>query len=356
MKKQGFIILSLSFVLFTTACAKVSASPAPAAPTPIEPTPVTTPVEKPMPEPQIPASHYENVAEGVSPLTGLPHLADSKVAIVQIENTAAARPQSGIAKADLIYEMEVESSVTRLTAFFLQEYPNKVGPVRSIRKQHIQLWSEWDFLYVFFGGSYSVKGQNPDELIEAYGINSPSVNGIRTSQSFFRSPDRKAPHNAYSDVAYAVEKAYDYKPRLRTFFFDEKAEITGTGANKIKLSYASDNRIMYEYDAKSKLYSRFINERPVVDKEDNSQLKVKNIIVQHADHFKVEGTVYTNIDLVGSGNAEYFTEGIQRKGKWMRKDLESLTIFYDEEGNELAMRPGKTYIQIVRKETPVDVE
>ena len=71
---------------------------------------------------------YEKVAEGVSPLTGLPYQGDGKAIMVQIENTSAARPQSGITKADLIYEMEVESYITRITAFFLSSYPTKVGP------------------------------------------------------------------------------------------------------------------------------------------------------------------------------------------------------------------------------------
>lgn len=356
LKKNGFIILSLALVIVTTACAKAATPTAPATPTPIEPTPVTTPVEKPIPEPLIPPSHYEEVAEGVSPLTGLPYEGDGKAIMVQIENTAAARPQSGISKADLIYEVEVESSTTRLTAFFLSSYPQKVGPVRSARKQHMQIWKEWDYLYVFFGGSYGSPGQDPDELIAEYKITSPTLNGIRTTKSFTRATDREAPHNAYTNLAYAIENAYDYTPKQRTLYFDKKAPIEGSDAKKISLSYASSNKITYEYDKDKGLYRRFINEKPVIDKEDNSKLEVKNIIVQYAKHYPIVGTVLTNIDLIGSRKAEYFTEGVKRTGTWERKDVFSLTRYYDEDGREISFKPGKTYVQIVRLDSEVIAE
>lgn len=355
MKKNGIIILLLSLVILTTACTKITAPPTPIPPTPIEPTPIETPVVEPVPEP-IPISHYENVAEGVSPLTGLPYVGDGKAVMVQIENTAAARPQSGISKADLIYEVEVESRTTRLTTFFLSSYPKKVGPVRSARKQHMQIWKEWDYLYVFFGGSYGAPGQDPDELAAEYKITSPTLNGIRTTRSFTRSTDREAPHNAYTNLTFAVENAYDYTPKQRTLYFDENAMIAGTAANKISLAYATSNQITYEYDREKGLYKRFINNQPVIDKEDNSKLEVKNIIVQHAKHYPIVGTVLTNIDLIGSGQAEYFTEGIKRTGMWKRTDVFSLTIYYDENGKEISFKPGKTYIQIVRLDTAVTAE
>ena len=93
-----------------------------------------------------------------------------------------------------------------------------------------------------------------------------------------------------------------------------------------------------------------------MDKEDGTKLSVKNVIVQHAAHHFVEGTVYTNIDQVGGGKAEYFTEGVMRTGTWERKDNDSLTRYYDMNGKEIAFKPGVTYVQIVRPETAVAAE
>lgn len=300
-------------------------------------------------------SKYETVAKGVSPLTGLPYQGDGKAIIVQIGNTSAARPQSGITKADLIYEMEVESYITRLTAFFLSDYPTKVGPIRSVRKQHMYLWSEWNYMYVFWGGS-AKEGQDVDKIRNSLGITAKSINGMTTSAGLFRSSDRVAPHNAYANLEYMKNNAYSFEPKQRTLYFDENASIEGSPATNVSLSYSPDNKIKYEYDNETKLYVKYINGSPVVDKEDGSKLSVKNVIVQHARHYFVEGTVYTNIDLVGSGKAEYFTEGKMRTGTWERKSTESLTRYYDENGKEIAFKPGTTFIQIVRPETAVTAE
>jgi len=359
MNRNRIIALVLSSMLLLSGCGK-AATPQAQEPTPSQTVAETKPQEtvaptEPVPEP-IPVAMYETVPEGVSPLTGLPYEGEGKAIMIQIENTAAARPQSGITKADLIYEMEVEGQITRLTAFFLSKYPTKVGPVRSARKQHMYLWSEWDYMLVFWGGSYGVPGQDLDDLRSQLGIKTININGIRTTKGLSRSSDRVAPHNAYANLDYLAKNAYDYAPEQRTLYFDEKAEIEGSPATTVSLQYTSDNKIKYTYNSKTGLYARTINGNAVIDKEDGTKLSVKNVIVQHARHYHVDGTVYTNIDQIGSGKAEFFTDGIMRTGTWERKNSNSLTKYYDENGKEIAFKPGVTYVQIVRPETQVIAE
>lgn len=312
---------------------------------------------EPQPDPVVEPEYlarYDEIAEGISPVTGLETDKDSWPIMVQIANTPAARPHSGISSADLIYEIEVESTITRLTAFFHSEYPDKVGPVRSARKQQIYLWSEWDFLYGFFGGSTYNPGQNIYDLMTELGIEAPKLDGTKNSRAFFRTSDRKAPHNAYIRLSGFEDDSY--KPdRLRTLYFDKDIEIQGEEARKIRLTYRSDNRVSYEYEDETKKYNRFINGNPMMDIENGQQVSVDNVIIQKANHFRVEGTVYTNIDLVGSGEALYFTEGKIRTGTWERTDADSLTIYYDEAGEEIPFKPGKTFVQIFRDNRDVEV-
>lgn len=356
MNRNRILALVLSSILLLSGCGK-AATPQAQEPTPTQTVAETKPQEtvtptEPVPEP-IPVGMYEAVPEGVSPLTGLPYEGNGKAIMVQIENTAAARPQSGITKADLIYEIEVESQITRLTAFFLSEYPIKVGPVRSARKQHMYLWKEWGYMYVFYGGS-SREGQNIYDIQKQLGISSVRIDGMATSYGFSRSKDREAPHNAYTNLDYLIKNKYDFEPKSRTIYFDNTLEITGEKAFTVELSYASNNRIRYSYDEKAGLYNRFINGEPMKDKEDGKHVAVKNVIVQHAVHYHVTGTVYTNIDQIGSGKAEYFTEGMKRTGTWKRESADAMTIYYDESGKEIHFRPGVTFIQVVRPETAVD--
>lgn len=362
--RKWMILAVLSCTILAAGCSKPSVSPGetPAetpAETPIE-TPVETPAETPAETPvetpaEVPVARYGQVPDGISPLTGLPYTGDGKVIMVQMENTAAARPHSGLSQADLIYEMEVESTITRLTTFFLSSYPQKAGPVRSARKQHIFLWSEWRYLYAFYGGSQP-EGQNIYDWIKELGITSRYLDGTKGAKSFSRSTDRVAPHNAYTNLTYIMENLYDFTPVDRSLYYDGAADMTGTPATKVSLSYRSDNNITYTYDAATKTYLRAINGKPMMDKENDQQIAVTNIIIQHAGHHKVPNLPYTNIDLIGSGTAEYFSQGMMRKGTWERKDAKSFTIYYDENGQELPLTPGKTFIQIVRPETAVTAE
>lgn len=357
MKRTMIITSLLALSLIFSACSKTPEAQ------PVEPS--ETPVETPAEEPEEPAEEpvevkdehrYEVVAEGLSPVSGLPYEGGGKVIMVQMENTKQARPHSGLSEASLIYEMEVESTITRLTTFFHGSYPEKTGPVRSTRKQHMYLWREWNYLYIFFGGSNHKPGQDIYEWMEELDITAKKLDGTKTAKGFSRSTDRVAPHNAYTNLKEVMETAYDFDPVNRTLYFDEDVVLEGAPAKKIALSYRADNDVTYEFQEESGEYLRFINGEPMMDKESDKQISVRNIIVQHANHFYVTDTVYTNIDLVGSGAAEYFTEGIMRKGTWERKDAESLTRFYDENGNEIAIKPGKTFIQIMRTDSEVIFE
>ncbi|NTW73028.1 MAG: DUF3048 domain-containing protein, partial [Eubacteriaceae bacterium] len=224
------------------------------------------------------------------------------------------------------------------------------------RKQHIFLWKEWDYPYVFYGGSNATPGQVIYELMKQLGTTAPHLDGTKTSVSFTRASDRSAPHNAYTDLKFIIENAYDYTPRQRSIYFDNDAVIEGSPANEISFTYRSDNNVKYVYNSETQKFDRSINDTPMMDAENDQQLAVKNIIVQHANHFKVKGTPYTNIDLVDSGAAEYFTNGIMRTGTWERKSKDSLTIYYDVNGKEISFSPGVTFIQIVRTNTPISVK
>lgn len=85
-----------------------------------------------------------------APFTGLrgeKEFTDRPV-LVTINNHPHARPQSGIANADIVYEMVAEGNITRLLALFQSELPETIGPVRSARDYFIEIASGLDSFYV----------------------------------------------------------------------------------------------------------------------------------------------------------------------------------------------------------------
>src|SRR5436305_2379329 len=74
----------------------------------------------------------------VNPLTGLKTYTPQdwqsrRVLAVKIGNSSAERPQSGLDRADVVYEELVEGGITRFMALFLTNSVDRVGPVRSVR-------------------------------------------------------------------------------------------------------------------------------------------------------------------------------------------------------------------------------
>lgn len=82
----------------------------------------------------------------VAPLTGEAVLEEitQRPIMVTINNHPAARPQSGLADADVIYEMLAEGNVTRFLAIYQSELPENIGPVRSARSYFIDMAKGFD--------------------------------------------------------------------------------------------------------------------------------------------------------------------------------------------------------------------
>ena len=117
------------------------------------------------------------------------------VAIV-INNAYEALPQSGISKAEIMYEVPVEGELVRLMGIFQDIDADKIGPVRSARHYFLDYAFDNDAIFVHYGTS-----PKTDTNIKKY--NSPSLNGLGTKWSlgtlmFTSDPNRTAPHDKYT--------------------------------------------------------------------------------------------------------------------------------------------------------------
>ena len=266
---------------------------------------------------------------------------------VMISNSRAARPQSALSLADIVYEVAVETySITRFLAIFSSNHPNKIGPVRSARIPFVRMIQEWGLPYVHFGSAGTGQG-NVHPLLKE--INPPirfdGHLGIN-NEFFFRSTDRIAPHNAY----FNSEKALSKIPELeyeQHFDFGEKTNVLGEQVSNLSLRYSSYTPVKYEYDKQTNKYKRFIHDEPMMDAYTNEQISVTNIIVQHAPHTMVESVHYVLVDFLGEGKAEFYINGQYEEGTWKKESFTSVTHFFNSKGNPIVLLPGNTWIQVV---------
>ena len=98
-----------------------------------------------------------------------------------IDNVTAAIPQSGISEADMYYECEVETDLSRITAVFEQyDGIEKIGPLRSCRDYFISLVSGLDPIYQHYGqAAYALPYLESDDVDNISGLLDYGVEGFK---------------------------------------------------------------------------------------------------------------------------------------------------------------------------------
>ncbi|QRG68258.1 DUF3048 domain-containing protein [Brevibacillus choshinensis] len=338
MQRRISSSLMLLSLLLLTACTgqpvETQPKPAPEPPAPIVQTPPPT---EPAPLPY------------TAPLTGLgsqERLDSKRPIMVMINNAPPARPQSGISKADMIYEVLAEGEMTRFLSIFQSQEPDVIGPVRSIRPYFIQIGIGFDAVLVHAGGS--------QEALTALARSDYShLDEIPNGRYFWRENFRKAPHNLYTKPDLIKQAMQDKNMRMTSevphfTFLPADAVITeGEPATKVDLTFHSLNKAGFVYDEKVKKYMRFTAGKPHVDLSDNKQLSATNLLVIAAKHRVLDSEGRRQVDVVGPGDGYLFQQGKARKIKWKRSG--GVIRAYSDTAltEELPLLPGNTWIEIL---------
>ena len=86
------------------------------------------------------------------------------------------------------------------------------------------------------------------------------------------------------------------------------------------------------------------------------ELSFNNVLVQHAEVTFNRYAAAPVTHHVGEGNADYFIGGVHLTGYWKRDNMESRTVFYTADGQELQLQRGKTFIIVCPKSTTITYE
>ena len=310
------------------------------------------------------------VQDGVNPITGEAYDGAYQPVLVNIDSHPNALPHWGVASADLIYELPIQrDGSTRQLALFMSEYPESAGPVRSARIPMCSLREMWGAPYYFFGyqsGTTSVK-----EWVQKNSANGkfayPYIDLMvkKVGQWYERSSDSNhvAPYNVRLNME-QVRAEYAVTPAAQPYLFSETGLTGGEDAPGIIISYKATSPAYltaYQYNEATGLYDRYRNGEPYTDALTGEACAFANVIVVRTDvTWASNNPSRPVIRLNGEGVCEIFQNGRYIRGTWVRDctetaKLESRMIFLDENGEEVPMKVGKTFIQIVDNEQPVIV-
>ena len=273
---------------------------------------------------------------------------------VMINNIKAALPSSSVSKASVIYEAPVEGSLTRLMPIW-EDYDDldKIGSVRSCRDYFINYAMGFEAIYVHYGQAvYALPYLEMDSVNNLSGLSGYG------EDVFYRTSDRKAPHNAYTStegiqygvehLGYSLEYSEDHESPFNFVKVGEEVTLeNGSPATLIKPGYTV-NEAWFEYKEEDGLYYRFEYGEAQMDDEYDTQLAVKNIIFQYSDWENYDANGYLNIHAEDGGACKYFTNGKVIDGTWTRDGEWGPETYYDADGNEIELNTGKTWICVIQ--------
>ncbi|MBA7608145.1 hypothetical protein ES703_15320 [subsurface metagenome] len=265
---------------------------------------------------------------------------------IMVENSEGARPQSGLDKANIVYEALAEGGITRFLAIYYDQDAEEVGPIRSARPYFVSKSLEHQAIYVHVGGSEEAYNFIKEEKID-------DINEFVDFQPFWRSKDRNPPHNLYTSTIKLRKEANKLgyiemiKKQEYQFEIDRNENLTGRETDSMVIPYNSNYTVSYKYLPESMKYLRFMNGEPHIDSKTKEQIAVDNIIIQFAETKIIDEEGRLAVDFVGKGKGLLFFKGSSTEITWEKPDLRSRTLFLDKEGNRIALAPGNVWIQIV---------
>lgn len=275
--------------------------------------------------------------------------------IAMIDNHPNARPQSGLDKADLVYEIDCEAGITRFMAIFYSQAAPKVGPIRSARFYYAQLAKPYQAPYAHAGGNMDVLAMLKSSAYR----NFPDLDEIyNASRYFWRERGRKAPHNLYTSTDKMLEGARDKGYTLHPLDPLPTGTVEGgTACPSFTLEYANKPSYTYrtQYVYGEGKYAKLVNGRPF--RVDNgTQIRADNVIVMVAKSRWIKREQWeTDIDVIGQGQAYYFVGGKVYQGTWYKPSVdEPLQFWY---GNQrMAFAPGKTWINVIPEASKLQMD
>ncbi|OGG05033.1 hypothetical protein A2Z33_07160 [Candidatus Gottesmanbacteria bacterium RBG_16_52_11] len=302
---------------------------------------------------------------------------------VMIENHEDSRPQSGLSKADVIYEAVAEGGITRFMGIFYCGVAENtlLAPVRSARTFFLPWVLEYDALYNHVGGAGRCNDPTVDERAKAlcqigtwkikdmdqFGISFPTCyrnydrldHPVATEHTMVCSTDKLyalAAARGWTDVD---EKNIPWDQKYQPWKFKDDASQTDRGAGGAVSfvawkGYETGYGARFDYDPATNSYLRFTGGAPHTDLETKQQLTVRSLVIIFA---KETGPVDDHAHLLynntGSGEGLLFQDGKSVKINWKKPDRNARTKFFDSGGKEILLNRGLVWITMLPIGTPV---
>ena len=338
--------------------------------------------------PNIPSIASEEAT--YSALTGEPlndaSLKEAPAYCIQTPNgTDGARPQAGLNQAGVVFEAVAEAGITRFAAIYQNPTTAVIGPIRSLRIYYLEWDTPFDCTIVHAGGSgdalQALASGGYKDLTENYTyMYRGTYSGRLWNNLFATGADLK---QFGTDRGYSTSEIKGFSRFLPTEALKNKVDTlsleplkitNATDANtselsvqvpKISLRFGNTPtfNVNYAYDLGSNTYLRSygnglaheiyacpdenLGEKNPEDVCTLTQVAPSVVIAMVVNERRASDNYHEDITTIGSGKAYVFQNGTVIEGTWNKASRADQIKFLDNEGSEIKLVPGQTFISAV---------
>ena len=287
-----------------------------------------------------------------NPLTGVSGISEEKTknrpVAVMINNISTAQPvQTGLSKADIIYETEVEGGITRLMAVFQDiTTTEKIGAIRSARYPYVDLAMGHNAIYIHCGqdntycAPHLKDTDDVDLMVKNYGVR--IKNGLATEHTLY----------AYGEKLWSLVQNDGHKTTASTAapwvsFAEEDAPVAlESTANTVDIKASASYRTVFKYDAAKGKYTRYYGNTIRKDYFTGETVDMKNVFILFTTIRNYPDNYHRQV-MLGSGDGYYCVNGTSTPIKWSKGNAKNSFKFTKTDGSELTVNPGNSWVSIV---------
>jgi hypothetical protein len=283
------------------------------------------------------------------PLTGVPTqsgVPQRPAIAVKVDNYPDARPQSGLDKADVVFEEPVEGLITRFVAVFQCQQAASIGPVRSARAVDVQILDQLSHPLFFHVGGIDpvlsmISAANDDNLDLGY-----------HSSIVTHPAGRYAPYDTYMSTAGGWSLAPSATTAPEPLFTYGSNPPAGVPVSSIRIPFSPTNSGTWTWSAALGQWQLSYGGAPAM-LSGGTQIAATNLVVERVTVTygpwveNAGGGLEVQSHLTGTGPLTVLRGGQAITGTWQRPSLTSQTSLLAANGTVIPLAPGNTWVEIV---------
>jgi len=298
----------------------------------------------------------------INPLMGLstnPVNLDRRPMLIKVSNLPRdVRPQSGLSRADIVYEYYTEEGTTRFIAIYYGQDAEQVGSIRSARFFDEHIIRMYRGLFVFGSGDERVRERLYDSdfaerLIVEWQVECPAL----------CRPDPVTNYLMGNTVAlreYVRDRGIsDERQHLEGMRFRVQIPDGGQSVERVYAWYSAVIYNRWDYDPPSGRYYRYVDVEnalegqpevytPLRDALGDVPISADNVVVLLMPHeFYSTSPEIVEMQFYGSGPAYAFRDGQAYELEWVRENEAGLFSLYTNNGDVYSFKPGSTWFEVM---------